>query len=136
MSTLPDFIAELVRAANEVGKCSEFERGNLLDRAYRAIRDGRDQVGTAQDSLGRDPSIDFLTMSRSMPMFSDEEIKAALLEAAGMVRALRIIIDAKNDAVLNSNEGESTPVARCRIRNMSSGPLVRYRGCARTVFEG
>ncbi len=94
----------MVRAANEVGKLSEFERGNLLDRAYRAIRDGRDQVGMAQDSLDRDPAIDFLTMSRSIPMFSDEEIKAALLEAAGMVRALRIIIDAKIDAVQNGGK--------------------------------
>lgn len=103
MSSLPDFIAELVRAANEVPRLSETERGDLLDRAYRTIRDGRDQVGMEQDSLDRDPAIDFLTMSRSIPMFSDEEIKSALLEAAGMVRALRIIIDAKIDSVLNGN---------------------------------
>lgn len=99
MSTLPDFISELVRAANEVGNLGDSECARLLDRAYRTIRDGREEIGMAQDSLDRDPAIDFLTMSRSISMFGDEEIKAALLEAAGMVRALRIILDAKEDAV-------------------------------------
>lgn len=55
----------------------------------------------AQDSLERDPAIDFLTMSRSVSKFSDDEVKATLLEAANLLRSLRIIIDAKIDAVLN-----------------------------------
>lgn len=57
-----------------------------------------------EDSLERDPAVDFLTMSRSIPRFSDDEIKAALLEAAGMLRALRIIIDAKIDVLINGGK--------------------------------
>lgn len=97
MSPLPDFVSELIRAANEVDRLSQAERGRLLDRAYTTIRDGRDQVGMAQDSLDRDPAIDFLTMSMSIPMFSNEEIKAALLEAAEVIRVLKIMLDAKTD---------------------------------------
>ena len=97
MSSITDFVAELVRAANEVGKLSEAERGGLLDRAYRTVRDARDEIGVEQDSLDRDPAIDFLTMSRSVPMFSDEEMKSALLEAAGVIRDLKIILDARSD---------------------------------------
>ncbi|MGK6316859.1 hypothetical protein [Neorhizobium sp. DT-125] len=36
-------------------------------------------------------------MSRSILLVPDEEIKAALLEAAGMIRALKIVLDAKDD---------------------------------------
>jgi hypothetical protein len=95
MSTLPDLTAELIRAANEVERLSEFERAGLLGRAYRSVRECRDIIGMEQNSLDRDPAIDFLTMSRSIPMFSNEEIKATLLEAAGVIRALKIILDAK-----------------------------------------
>lgn len=104
MSSITDFVAELVRAANEVEKLSEAERGGLLDRAYRTVRDARDEIGVEQDSLDRDPAIDFLTMSRSVPMFSDEEIKSALL-AAGVIRNLKIILDARGDVT----SGGATP---------------------------
>ena len=105
MSSITDFVAELVRAANEVEKLSAAERGSLLDRAYRTVRDARDEIGVEQDSLDRDPAIDFLTMSRSVPMFSDEEIKSALLEAAGVIRHLKIILDARGDVT----SGGATP---------------------------
>lgn len=108
MNELPEFIAELVRAANEVPKLSEFTRARLLDRAYNTIRDCREKIGVAQDSLDRDPAIDFLTMSRSIPAFTDDEIKTALLEAAGLLRDLHIIIDTKIDVLLNNPDDQQT----------------------------
>jgi hypothetical protein len=58
MTTMTDFISELVRAANEVEKLSEDESAQLLDHAYRSIRDARHLTGVAQNSLDRDPAID------------------------------------------------------------------------------
>jgi hypothetical protein len=103
LQAINDLISDLIRGANNVAYLSEFERASLLDRSYRLIRDCRDKIGVDQDSLDRDPAIDFLTMSRSIPMFSDKEISAAFLEAVGVLRDLRIIIDARIDAVLNKD---------------------------------
>ncbi|MCK8779117.1 hypothetical protein M0654_03870 [Rhizobium sp. NTR19] len=97
---LDNLIADLIRAANGVLGLGEFERARLLDRAYRGIRYAREVLGVQQDSLDRDSAIDFLTMSRSVQMFSDNEIKAALLEATGMIRDLRMTIEARAEAIL------------------------------------
>jgi hypothetical protein len=93
LSSTTDFIAELVRAANEVEKLSEDECARLLDHASLTILKCRDQVGVDQVCTDRDPAADFLILSGAIPLVPDEEIKAALLEAAGIIRHLHIALD-------------------------------------------
>jgi hypothetical protein len=93
MSGVTEFVAELFRAANEVEKLTAFEKKRLLERAVATIRDMRDQTGIAGGSLDEDPVIDFQTIAASIARRSDETAKAALLDAAGIIRTLKIILD-------------------------------------------
>lgn len=45
MSLTTDFIAELIRAANEADKLTPFEVRRLLNRSVATIRDMREQTG-------------------------------------------------------------------------------------------
>ncbi|OOG75576.1 hypothetical protein B0E45_01210 [Sinorhizobium sp. A49] len=83
MSGVAEFVAELFRAANELEKLTEFEKRRLLERAVTIIRDMRDETGIAGRSLYADP----------IDQRSDETVKAALLDAAGIIRTLKIILD-------------------------------------------
>lgn len=93
MSGEAEFVAELFRAANELEKLTEFEKRRLLERAVASIRDMRDQTGIAGRSLYADPVTDFQTIAASIDRRSDETVKAALLDAAGIIRTLKIILD-------------------------------------------
>lgn len=95
MSALPAFVAELVRAANDFDNLGDFEKRRLLDRAYRTIEEGRNQIGIHHSQTEYDAAIDFLTMSRAPEQFSLAEQKSALLDAADMIRTIKIILDAK-----------------------------------------
>jgi len=97
VSTTTDFVAELVRAANMVEKIGDDERGRLLDRAWRTILDGRQRVGMTPSRTRADKAIDILSMSKSIGLYLDDQMKAALLEAASMIRDLKIILDAKDE---------------------------------------
>lgn len=103
MNPIPDFISELVRAANEIARLSEFERARLLDRAYTIIRDLRRRTRTGPTDFNRDPLVDIMTMPRSVVMFSNDEVKQELLSAAAMIRALKIVLDTQ----LNGLEEET-----------------------------
>lgn len=104
MNPIPDFISELVRAANEIARLSEFERARLLDRAYTIIRDLRHRTRTGPTDFNRDPLVNIMTMSLSVVMFSNDEVKRELLSAAAMIRALKIVLDTQ----LNDLQEEET----------------------------
>ncbi|MFB9952074.1 hypothetical protein ACFFP0_24765 [Rhizobium puerariae] len=99
MSTITDFVAELVRAANEIDKLGDFEKRRLLERSVTTIRDMRDEVGIRQSRTTADAVIDLQTTAAALYQGkrSSEEVKAALLHAAEMIRALKIILDAKDE---------------------------------------
>ena len=103
VAKITDFIMELVRAANEFERLGDFEKRRLLDRAYRMIQEGRNQIGMERDRSDSDAAIDFLTMSRSLDKFTPDEIKEALLDAADMLRTIKIVLDAKDEVL---REGE------------------------------
>jgi hypothetical protein len=103
MTDITDFIAELIRAANRVERIGEFEKTRLLEQAYITIRDGRYKVGMRPSKRKADASLDLLTMSRAIPRHTDAEVRAALLDAAEMIRTLKIVLDAKDEVL---NEGE------------------------------
>lgn len=99
MSSTTDFIAELIRAANEVSKLSALEKGRLLQRSIVIIRDGRDQVGIPPSNTAADAVIDLQTTAASIDRQSDDEVKAALLYAADMIRTLKIVLDSKDEVL-------------------------------------
>ncbi|NTG48617.1 hypothetical protein G6M04_14585 [Agrobacterium rhizogenes] len=99
MTSTNGFIAELVRAANEVGRVSDFEKRRLLERAVIAIRDMREAVGIPESKTTEDASINLQTVAAMIPMghASDNQVRSALIEAAGMIRDLHIVLDTKTE---------------------------------------
>lgn len=95
MSTTTDFIAELLRAANELDRLSNYERRRLLDRAAIAIRDLRETVGVPESGSKADALIHLSTVAFEIDNGGafDETICGALLDAAGMIRDLHIVLD-------------------------------------------
>ncbi|URK87734.1 hypothetical protein LP421_07805 [Rhizobium sp. RCAM05350] len=97
MSTTTDFITELYRAANEVGKLTPFEKRRLIERAVTSIHEGRQQVGIAPRKTEPDKVIDLQTVAASIASAPDVLISHAMLEAADMIRTLKIVLDAKDE---------------------------------------
>ena len=95
MSSTNDFIAELIRAANEVEKLDGEEARRLLNRAITTIRDMRETIGIPGGHTAADAVIDLQTTAVAMGLGnrSHEQIKAALLDAAGLIRDLHIVLD-------------------------------------------
>jgi hypothetical protein len=97
LEDLSTLASQLIRVANTFASPADFPVRRLLDRAYRAIEAGRKEVGMAPSMADYDVAIDFLTMSRSPEKFAPDEIKETLLDAADLIRTLKIILDAKNE---------------------------------------
>lgn len=101
--SIPAFISELIRAANECGKLTKPERANLLRRAATTIRDYRDMIGfsdaPANDSGPGDMVFDLNETARLIDIFTPEEIAGELLRAADTIKTLRVLMEEK-EAVL------------------------------------
>ncbi|KSV76056.1 hypothetical protein N185_16540 [Sinorhizobium sp. GW3] len=95
MSLTTYFIAELARAANQVGNLTATEKRRLLERAVITIREMRDEVGIPPSRTAGDAVIDLQTTAAAMERRSDDHVRAALLDAADMIRTLHIILDGK-----------------------------------------
>lgn len=97
-SSIPSFIAELIRDANQIDKLGEFEKQRMLERAVTTIRDMRDEVGVPPSTTVRDAVIDIQTTAALIERghVSNEHVKKAMLDAAGMLRTLKIILKAKD----------------------------------------
>ncbi|NTF46608.1 hypothetical protein A6U86_32745 [Rhizobium sp. AC27/96] len=92
MSTTTDFIAELVRAANEVEKLSPHEVSRMLDRSVNTIRELRHELGIVPVP-GKDALIYIRTVSAGATRVPNEEWHHGLLHAAEMIRDLHIVRD-------------------------------------------
>lgn len=100
--TVTAFIPELLRAANEPTLVTEMERANLLRRAASTIRDYRIEIDysdtPANDSGGPDDIVYRLNeMARRIKQFSATEVSETLVEAIGVIRAAKILLDAKHE---------------------------------------
>ncbi|CDZ64269.1 hypothetical protein [Neorhizobium galegae] len=95
MSSTTDFIAELVRAANEVETLHGEEAPRLLNRAITTIRDMRETIGIPGGHTAADVVIDLQTTAVALGLGnrSPDQVKAALLNAAGIIRDLHIVLD-------------------------------------------
>lgn len=91
MSQITDFISELIRAANEVERLTPSEVSRLLDRSVDTIRDMREQAGVESSRRANDVVIDLGIASARARDLSIEDIRDTLIDAADVIRALRII---------------------------------------------
>lgn len=97
------FISELIRAANETQRLSQFERGRLMERAAATIRDYREQIAysdsPANDTGPGDIASDLASMGRTPEVFTAAEVSAKLLEAVEVIKTLRVLAEEK-EAIL------------------------------------
>jgi len=99
MCSTTDVISELIRAANDVGKLSPDKRRNLIVRAVRTVREMRTDTGFPS-SPGRKDELHYIEIGALMyPSGPDESIKGVLLDLAGMIRTLKIVLDAKAEVL-------------------------------------
>lgn len=98
LSHTTDFIAELYRAANEIGKLTPFEKRRLIERAVITVRDMREQAAASDpDRTGGDVLDGIEAIALDIASVPDALVGHAMLEAADMIRALKILLDARSD---------------------------------------
>lgn len=95
MSLTTQFIAELVRAANEADRLSPFEIKRLLNRSVATIRDMREQTGIPGSNRAKDVVIDLQVAAATADSPPAAEIRDVLLDAADIIRTLKIVLDGK-----------------------------------------
>jgi hypothetical protein len=106
MRILPDFIAELIRAANTIQKLTTRQRRRLLGRAYVEILDQYVKSHGQVPNWELDPATDILHATGHVEDLSDDEIRELLLDAAEMIRTLRIAQDRSTSAsVVQTHSG-------------------------------
>ncbi|QKK34196.1 hypothetical protein FE844_032005 (plasmid) [Rhizobium indicum] len=91
-SSVPGFVAELVRAANEVDRLTASEIESLLLRAITTVRDLREQAGIPGSGTEHDAMVRLDIAAKGVVTFSQTNISASLREAADLVRTLWIIV--------------------------------------------
>ncbi|MEH2702898.1 MULTISPECIES: hypothetical protein [Rhizobium] len=98
MSYTADFISELTRAANEVDKLSTDEYRRLVECAVRMVGEMRLETGT-RPSRGNYVAMGDLEIAALMTeaAANNDEVEGVLLNLAGMIRALKIMVDGKID---------------------------------------
>ncbi|TBZ57974.1 hypothetical protein [Rhizobium leguminosarum] len=92
-SSVPGFVAELVRAANEVDRLTASEIESLLLRAMTTVRDLREQAGIPGSGTQHDAIVRLDIATKGVVTFTHESNSAFLREAADLVRTLWIIVD-------------------------------------------
>ncbi|KQW62681.1 MULTISPECIES: hypothetical protein [unclassified Ensifer] len=102
MSLTTAFVAELIWAANQSQHLTTFEKRRLLERAVVTIRDMREQAGIPSSNTEADAVIDLQSTAAAIDKRTDEQIQAALLDAADMIRTLRILLDTGTEVVIKN----------------------------------
>lgn len=94
MTSTNDVISELVRAANEVETLGDLECRRLLDQAVMTIRDLRRTIRFPSSPTVADALTDLQNTAVTLKMGHrpNEQIATALLNAAGMIRDLHIVL--------------------------------------------
>jgi hypothetical protein len=98
MTPTTNFISELVRDANQLDRLDAYQKRRLLEQAVTVIRDMRETIGIPSGP-GRDCVVDIHTVALSIERGwrSDDDVRSALLKAAGMIRDLHIVLDSKTE---------------------------------------
>jgi hypothetical protein len=100
--TVPAFVSELIRAANEIERLTPFESARLLHRAASTIRDYRDEINysdTPANDRGTPDDIVYCVneMAARIETFAAHEVAETMLEAAETIKAGRILLEAKQE---------------------------------------
>lgn len=95
MKTISDVIAELIKAANSPEIVTGAERLRLLNRAYVTIIEGSEALGELVEKANLDITLDIATSSRAGSDLTDDEAKALFLEAASLIRKIKVAVDQK-----------------------------------------
>jgi hypothetical protein len=104
MSGTNEFIIELVRAANDIDKLNDHETRRLLERSATTIRHIREQihrwpVPNVRDAVvGLDRSAAIIGAGQAGPDLK----RAALLDAATMIRDLHVVLDSGTEISVTS----------------------------------
>lgn len=85
----------MIRAANEAAKLSSYEISRLLDRSVATTRDMREQTGIPGSNCAEDVVIDLQVASARAPDLSAAETRDVLLDAADIIRTLKILLEEK-----------------------------------------
>jgi hypothetical protein len=95
--TVSAVIAELIKDANQIEKLGDFEKRRMLERAVTTIRDMWEEIGVPPTKTMRDEVIDLKTTAALIERgnVSNEHVKNTMLEAAEMLRTLKIVLDGK-----------------------------------------
>jgi hypothetical protein len=103
MSSINDFIVELVRAANGVETINDLEKKRLLERSVSIIRDMRERIGfpAAQADADRIYDIQKEVSAMGMGSSSPDEVRNCLLLSATMIRDLHIVLDTETEIILD-----------------------------------
>lgn len=103
-SSVPGFVAELVRAANEVNRMTAGEIHSLLLRAMSTVRDLREQAGIPGSGTEYDALVHLDIAAKGAARLSQANISASLREAADMIRTLWIVIDSRTVVSLKPSQ--------------------------------
>ncbi|WP_331375725.1 hypothetical protein [Sinorhizobium chiapasense] len=95
MSLTTQFIAELIRAANEADRLTPFEVKRLLNRSIATIRDMREEIGIPGSNRAKDVVIDLQVAAARADSLTAAEIRDTLIDAADVIRTLKILLDGK-----------------------------------------
>ncbi len=87
------FVAELIRAANQIEKASKDDIKALLFRAIVTARDLREAIGIPGSGTPADAVISLYDTAMNIEDVAPHVRAAALLEAAGLLRDLRIVAE-------------------------------------------
>ncbi|MCQ1768094.1 hypothetical protein NOJ28_21365 [Neorhizobium galegae] len=95
MSSMVDFGAELVRAANRIDQLDSKDTRRLLNQAMRNIHSMREQIGITESQTAAEVVIELQTIAVAFGWGkrTDADIASALLKAADMIRDLDTVLD-------------------------------------------
>lgn len=102
MSDTTDFISRLSRSANQIEQIGSDERKQFINRAIALVRHFRKQVIIQPRRTAPDALIDVMSIAASIDRRANGEVQAAFLDAADMIRTLKIVLDAE-EKVLRSD---------------------------------
>ncbi|MBY4617713.1 hypothetical protein [Rhizobium redzepovicii] len=87
------FVAELIRAANQIDKLSDHEVKSLLFRSIVTARDLRETVGIPGSGTAEDAVVKLYDVAMNIDQVDPAARTGALVEAAGLIRDLRIVVE-------------------------------------------
>ncbi|WP_281978559.1 hypothetical protein [Pseudorhizobium flavum] len=95
MSTTTDFIAELIRAANEIDALTPSERVRLIERAAATIQAQRDLLAMRERvvPLSFDVTANLDEMKHLAPELPELLSAVVMLKCADEIRRLRILLE-------------------------------------------